>query len=113
MVGLHRDAADAHDGLSEGLRIAPEDGSLVLWVSRPDREMLRFELAEIGSRRVVFSRSGPGFPTRVSYHRDGETLHAAISDGEREMSWSWRFASPLAAARPPPPGKLPESADRA
>jgi hypothetical protein len=77
----------------EFLRIGVKDGKVVYFASPGGRPPVEFPAREIGDGSVVFENPANGYPTRISYRRDGDALVARI-EGKRQgadASEEWRF----------------------
>jgi hypothetical protein len=91
MFGIGRMAEEGRTTFFEYLRIeALADG--VAYVASPrGGETTFFALVEEGDARATFENPAHDFPTRITYWREGEALHARIEgviDGEaREVTW--------------------------
>jgi hypothetical protein len=101
MIGINRSPlAGEGPPAFEFLRILEEDGSLVYLASPGGRyPATPFRAIEMSMLRVVFANRENDFPQRITYWREGETLHARVEAREGggwrgfELTWAratWR-----------------------
>jgi hypothetical protein len=77
----------------EFMRIGVRDGKVVFFASPGGRPPVEFPAREVGDGSVVFENPANGYPTRITYRRDGDALVARI-EGKRQgadASEDWRF----------------------
>ena len=96
MIGINRSPV-AGDGSPafEFLRIIEKGGSLVYLASPGGRyPPTPFRAVEVFTSRVVFANPEHDFPQRITYWREGETLHARVEARENaewkgfELTWA-------------------------
>ena len=78
----------------EFMRIAMKDGGIVYFASPAGRPPVEFPMLQMTDNSVMFENPAHGYPMRISYRRDGETLVARI-EGKRQgsdTSKEWRFS---------------------
>jgi hypothetical protein len=101
MIGINRSPiAGKEPPAFEFLRIIEQGGGLVYLASPGGRyPATPFKAVEVSTSRVVFANPEHDFPQRITYWREGETLHARVDaqeDGEWkgfDLSWAratWR-----------------------
>jgi hypothetical protein len=93
MLGVHRDLFPNGDMAFEFLRIESQEGGIVYLASPSGAPATSFPLIERGDRRVVFENPQHDFPRRISYWREGDTLHARVEGprGEHTEAIEWTF----------------------
>lgn len=101
MIGINRSpVAGDEPPAFEFLRIIEEGGSLVYLASPGGRyPATPFRAVEVSKSQVVFANPEHDFPQRITYWREGETLHARVEAREDgrwkgfEVTWTraaWR-----------------------
>ena len=78
----------------EFLRIQEKNGSLSLLASPGGRPTIEFKLLELQQEKVVFANPKHDFPQKITYRRDGTSLHVqieAVDNGQtRKIEWTWQ-----------------------
>lgn len=89
MLGVNRGPARGERPPAfELLRIVERDGRAVFLAQPGGRcPETAFPAVEMGDARVVFANPEHDFPQRITYWRDGETLHARV---EARQQGEWR-----------------------
>lgn len=96
MLGVNRTVANGKMVGFELLRIAVRDQDLYYLASPGGRHPpTAFRLVDLGDARAVFENPEHDFPQRITYWRDGDTLHARIegsNDGRPQAAeWHWQL----------------------
>jgi hypothetical protein len=79
----------------EFLRIAPDEkGRVTYWASPQGRKAVPFPLVTGGNNEAVFENPKHGYPTTISYRREGNRLIARISGpgGSNPMTWNFKLS---------------------
>jgi hypothetical protein len=99
MLGLGRTIAGSRQVEFELLRlVAGTDG--LEYLASPDGRCppTPFHLVEAAGQRVVFANPAHDFPKRITYWREGDTLHArveGVEDGKpRLLDLTWHLRAP-------------------
>lgn len=92
LVGAHRDTrGDALRGF-EYFRIVEDGDALVYWAQPGGKPAVAFRGKPAG-QTIDFVNAQHGFPKRIRYRREGDTLYARIDDGTDDgprHEWSWQ-----------------------
>ena len=98
MLGVGRSGTTGERIDFEYLRIAAGPDRRLAYFASPRGAVpaVRFDLVAANRSSVTFENRTHDYPQRISYRREGNTLHASISlaDGSREQSWTWRLRRP-------------------
>jgi len=94
MPGVHRDVGAGGGVFFEFLRILEEDGAITYLAQPSGRAPATpFPLVESGSSHAVFENPDHDFPKRLSYRREGDTLHVSAEGGDAasptRIEWTW------------------------
>jgi len=68
-----------------------KDGTTAFVASPGGGAAVRFPLTRSESATAVFENAANDYPRRITYRRDGQTLHASIDDGAGGDVMAWRF----------------------
>lgn len=93
MLGANRSGERNATKAFEFLWIAVDaDGKPVYWAAPSGRAATPFKLVAVGPDSATFENLTNAYPKRISYHRSGDTMTAAIEgvNGSQRMSWTWR-----------------------
>ena len=94
MLGTNLTVSGSSAKEYEFLRIAPDEkGRVTYWASPQGRKAVPFELVAAGPNEAVFENPKHGYPTKISYRREGDRMVATISGpgGLNAMSWNFRL----------------------
>ncbi len=95
MVGLGRTVSPRGTSF-EFLRIQTDGRGGVVYIAMPDGGTpTTFRLATRGAREVAFENPEHDFPRRITYRRDGDTLHVRLDgvdkNGARTVEMTWHL----------------------
>jgi len=92
MLGTNRWGAGGDLQGYEFMRLAPgKDGVPTYWASPNGAPAAPFRLTAAGAASATFENPANDYPTRITYHREGDRLHAIITgkNGANPQSWTY------------------------
>lgn len=90
MLGYSRTIEDGKTVFFEYLRIEETADGIFYRASPLGKNETSFRLTESGPGLAVFSNPEHDFPKTIRYRREGDSLTAEVSDGQRTERWQLR-----------------------